>query len=163
MKAVVMYTCFCNKKKKCKSCFSIFLNILFIKLLLMLCFYWLQVNFVPYDERLLPALQRRNWPVESIQSPANDHSPKSDMQRAPHSTETNGEPEPLTEKAQREAGLPIEVYGETLVRKCHAETRTARLFVLSSFCFLKVFYFYIWKIQFSQQVTLSYYYLIMVF
>ncbi|KAM6925519.1 centrosomal protein of 104 kDa [Xenentodon cancila] len=84
------------------------------------------VNFVPYDERPLPALQRKNWPVENIQSPANDHSPKSDVQKLPHSTEMNGEPEPLTEKAQREAGLPIEVYGEALVAGAYSKTWCCR-------------------------------------
>ncbi|XP_061592671.1 centrosomal protein of 104 kDa isoform X2 [Cololabis saira] len=83
-------------------------------------------NCVPYDERPLPALQRKNWPVENIQSPAHDHSPKSDVQRPPHSSEKNGEPEPLTEKAQREAGLPIEVFGETLVAGAYSKTWCCR-------------------------------------
>lgn len=69
---------------------------------------------MPYDERPLPTLQRKDRPVES---PAEHHSPQLDTQKTPHSPEMSGEPEPLTEKAQREAGLPIEVYGESLVRK----------------------------------------------
>lgn len=78
--------------------------------------YW-QVTSVPYDERPLPALQRKDRPAEAIQSPAELYSPQPDTQRTPYSPEMSGEPEPLTEKAQREAGLPIEVYGESLVRK----------------------------------------------
>lgn len=76
-----------------------------------------QVTSVPYDERPLPALQRKDRPVEAIQSPTERHFPQPDTQKSPHSPELSGEPEPLTDKAQREAGLPIEVYGESLVRK----------------------------------------------
>lgn len=72
---------------------------------------------MPYDERPLPALQRKDRPVEAIQTPAELHSPHADAQRTPQSPELSGEPEPLTEKAQREAGLPVEVYGESVVRK----------------------------------------------
>lgn len=72
---------------------------------------------MPYDERPLPVLQRKDWLAEAMQSPAELHSPQLDTQRTPYSAEVGGEPEPLTEKAQREAGLPIEVYGESLVRK----------------------------------------------
>jgi len=76
---------------------------------------------VPYDERPLPALEKKEHLEESIQIPAVDHSPESDVQRTPRSPEMSGEPEPLTEKAQREAGLPIEVYGESLVRNLQTE------------------------------------------
>lgn len=72
---------------------------------------------MPYDERPLPALQRKDLPAESIQSPAAELSPKSDIQKTPQGAEMGIEPEPLTEKVQREAGLPLEVYGESLVRK----------------------------------------------
>lgn len=71
---------------------------------------------MPYDERPLPALQRKDRPMEAIQSPAELHSPRADPQKTPQSPELSGEPEPLTEKAQREAGLPVEVYGESVVR-----------------------------------------------
>lgn len=80
-------------------------------------FFWWQVTSVPYDERPLPALQRKDQPLEATQSPAEEHSPISEVQRTPQSTEMSGEPEPLTEKVLREAGLPIEVFGESLVRK----------------------------------------------
>lgn len=62
---------------------------------------------MPYDERPLPTLQ----------SPAGQHSPLSDTQRSPNSLDTSGEPEPLSEMAQRQAGLAVEVFGESLVRK----------------------------------------------
>lgn len=77
----------------------------------------LQVSSVPYDERPLPALQRKGRPVEAMQSPAEQYSPRSDAQTTPQSPEMSGEPEPLTQKAQREAGFSIEVYGESLVRR----------------------------------------------
>lgn len=72
---------------------------------------------MPYDERPLPALQRKDRPLEATQSSAEEHSPISEVQRTPQSMEMSGEPEPLTEKVQREAGLPIDVFGESLVRK----------------------------------------------
>lgn len=34
----------------------------------------------------------------------------------PRSPGASGQPEPLTEKAQREASLPIDIYGDSLVR-----------------------------------------------
>ncbi|KAK2851131.1 hypothetical protein Q5P01_007407 [Channa striata] len=83
---------------------------------------------VPYDERPLPALQRKNQPVEVIQSPAEHHSPQHDAHKGPHSTDTNisEEPEPLTKKAQREAGLPIEVYGIKLVAEAYSKSWSHR-------------------------------------
>ncbi|XP_019126423.1 centrosomal protein of 104 kDa isoform X1 [Larimichthys crocea] len=86
----------------------------------------IDVTSVPYDERPLPALQRKNQPVEDIQSPAEQHSPQPDGQRTPHSPEMSGEPEPLTEKVQREAGFPIEIYGERLVVRAYSKTWSYR-------------------------------------
>ncbi|XP_035512002.1 centrosomal protein of 104 kDa isoform X1 [Morone saxatilis] len=86
----------------------------------------IDVTSVPYDERPLPALQRKDGPVEAVQSPAEQHSPRPDAQRTPRSPEMSGEPEPLTEKAQREAGLPIEVYGESLVAGAYSKTWSYR-------------------------------------
>lgn len=94
-----------------------YVNIIFQALyanVVVLC--W-QVIGVPYDERPLPALQRKDQPVEATKSPAEQQAPQADAQRSLHSPELSREPEPLTDKAQREAGLPIEVYGESLVRK----------------------------------------------
>lgn len=86
----------------------------------------IDVISVPYDERPLPALQRKDWPVEAIQSPEIGHSPQPDIQKSPPSPEMSGEPEPLTEKAQREAGLPIEIYGENLIARAYSKTWSYR-------------------------------------
>ncbi|KAM9856110.1 centrosomal protein of 104 kDa [Aulostomus maculatus] len=75
-----------------------------------------------HDEKLLPTLQRKDPPVEDIQSCAMELSPLSDVQRSPRSSEMSGEPEPLTERAQREAGLSIEVYGESLVARAYSKS-----------------------------------------
>ena len=55
--------------------------------------------------------------METVQSPAERQPPDPQPHRSPPSSELSGEPEPLTEQAQREAGLPIDVYGESVVRK----------------------------------------------
>ncbi|XP_074500766.1 centrosomal protein of 104 kDa isoform X3 [Sebastes fasciatus] len=86
----------------------------------------IDVTSVPYDEKPLPTLQRKDRPVEAIPSPAERHSPQPDTQQTPDSPEMSGEPEPLTEKAQREAGLPIEVYGESLVAGAYSKTWSYR-------------------------------------
>ncbi|XP_070824832.1 centrosomal protein of 104 kDa [Chaetodon trifascialis] len=86
----------------------------------------IDVTSIPYDERPLPALQRKERPVEAIQSPVEQHSPKTDVQRTPRSPEMSAEPEPLTEKAQREAGLPVEVFGENLVAGAYSKTWSYR-------------------------------------
>ncbi|TWW56239.1 Centrosomal protein of 104 kDa [Takifugu flavidus] len=67
---------------------------------------------VPYDERPLPTLQ----------SPAEQHSPLSDTQRSPNGLDMSGEPEPLSEMAQRQAGLAVEVFGESLVACAYSKT-----------------------------------------
>lgn len=72
---------------------------------------------MPHDERPLPAIRRTERPVESALSSEEQRSPQPGARRAPHSPEVSGEPEPLTETAQREAGLPLEVYGESVVRR----------------------------------------------
>ncbi|KAK5863247.1 hypothetical protein PBY51_000293 [Eleginops maclovinus] len=76
---------------------------------------------VSYDERPLPAL-RKDRPVALSLSPAQQLSPQPDAQRPPPSPEMSGEAEPLTEKAQREASLPIEVFGESLVAGAYSRT-----------------------------------------
>ncbi|KAM4570764.1 centrosomal protein of 104 kDa [Fundulus diaphanus] len=82
----------------------------------------LNITSVPYDERPLPALQWKDRPVESIQTPSAENSPKCDAQRSPRGPDVSGEPEPLTEKALREAGLPIEVFGESLVAAAYSKS-----------------------------------------
>uniref|UniRef100_A0A3Q3J7E3 Centrosomal protein of 104 kDa n=1 Tax=Monopterus albus TaxID=43700 RepID=A0A3Q3J7E3_MONAL len=79
------------------------------------------VTSVPYDERPLPALQRKEQSVEVIQSPAEGDSLQPDTHGSLPSAERSGEPEPLTEKTQKEAGLPIDVYGESLVAGAYSK------------------------------------------
>ncbi|XP_029362687.1 centrosomal protein of 104 kDa isoform X2 [Echeneis naucrates] len=87
----------------------------------------IDLNSVPYDERPLPALShRKDCPVEATQSPSVQYSPRPEAHRSPTSPEMGREPEPLTEKAQREAGLPIEVYGESLVACAYSKTWSNR-------------------------------------
>ncbi|KAF3860141.1 hypothetical protein F7725_000396 [Dissostichus mawsoni] len=57
-----------------------------------------------------------------VSEPPQQLSPQPDAQRTPPSPEMSGEAEPLTEKAQREASLPIEVYGERLVAGAYSRT-----------------------------------------
>ncbi|XP_029910924.1 centrosomal protein of 104 kDa isoform X2 [Myripristis murdjan] len=83
----------------------------------------IDVNSVPYDERPLPTLQRKDRPEEATPSPAEEHS---DTQGSPYSSRTPGELEPLTEKAQREASLPIEVYGDGLVAGAYSKSWSHR-------------------------------------
>ncbi len=72
-----------------------------------------QISSLHYDERPLPALRKRS-----------SDQPISELDEMPPMTETttsrspgaSGQPEPLTEKAQREASLPIDIYGDSLVR-----------------------------------------------
>uniref|UniRef100_A0A3Q0S5R0 Centrosomal protein of 104 kDa n=1 Tax=Amphilophus citrinellus TaxID=61819 RepID=A0A3Q0S5R0_AMPCI len=92
------------------------------------------VNSVPHDERPLPALQRKDQPLEATQSPAEENSPKSEVQRTPQSSEMSGELEPLTEKVQREASLPIEVFGESLVAEAYSKAWRYRKGALLSVC-----------------------------
>ncbi len=120
-----------NIIQNCESC-VMYVNIIFQALntqFVVLC--W-QVISVPYDERPLPALQRKDQPVEATQSPAEQPPPQPDTQRTLPSAELSREPEPLTDKAQREAGLPIEVYGESLVRKKGDMARLSYLRLLLS-------------------------------
>ncbi|XP_061129093.1 centrosomal protein of 104 kDa [Syngnathus typhle] len=86
------------------------------------------INFigVPFDERHLPAPQRKDQPVEAIQSPAMVHSVPLDTQRSLLSPVVGEEPEPLSEKAQREAGHAIEVYGESLVARAYSKSWSNR-------------------------------------
>ncbi|XP_026222696.1 centrosomal protein of 104 kDa isoform X2 [Anabas testudineus] len=86
----------------------------------------IDVTSVPYDERPLPTLQKNDWPAEAIQNPVEQHSPQPDVHKSPPSPELSREPEPLTEKVQREAGLPIEVFGESLVTGAYSKTWSYR-------------------------------------
>lgn len=68
----------------------------------------LQLQSVPYDERPLPA--SRKQPAVALEPEKSD----SDVSEAPRGGAA-GEPEPLTEKALREAGPAVDVLGESLV------------------------------------------------
>ncbi|KAM8863694.1 centrosomal protein of 104 kDa isoform 2-T2 [Spinachia spinachia] len=86
----------------------------------------IDVTCVPHDERALPAIQRTERPVEDAVSSVEQRSPQPGSQRAPHSPGVSAEPEPLTETAQREAGLPLEVYGERVVAGAYSKTWSYR-------------------------------------
>ncbi|XP_054637674.1 centrosomal protein of 104 kDa-like isoform X1 [Dunckerocampus dactyliophorus] len=87
----------------------------------------IDVSSVPYDELLLPAPQRKDQqPVADIQSPTMEQFLLRDTQRTLLSPETGIEPEPLSEKAQREAGLSIEIFGESLVASAYSKSWSNR-------------------------------------
>ncbi|KAK7884098.1 hypothetical protein WMY93_027221 [Mugilogobius chulae] len=75
----------------------------------------LQVAGVPYDERPLPALENRDRCTEPALSPAEELS-------VLHNTSgISGHPEPLTEKAQRQAADAIDAFGENIVRAAYSK------------------------------------------
>lgn len=90
-----------------------------------------QISSLPYDERPLPAYRKRlsDQPVSELEMP-----PLTDTSST-RSPESSGQPEPLTEKAQREASLPIEIYGDCLVRRT--------TFTASNWLILYVFFFFL--------------------
>nr|XP_019944600.1 PREDICTED: centrosomal protein of 104 kDa isoform X2 [Paralichthys olivaceus] len=71
----------------------------------------------PYDERPLPTHQRKEQPVETIRSPAEQQPPEPHTQRSPLNSEMSAELEP-----QREAGLSIDVYGESVVALAYSKS-----------------------------------------
>ena len=82
-----------------------------------------QVPSVPHHDRPLPALRTTNGPgevlpprpaAENARSPGLPHSPGS-SHASPALPGGTAEAEPLSEQAQREAGLSLEVFGEGLV------------------------------------------------
>ncbi|KAJ8386881.1 hypothetical protein AAFF_G00165820 [Aldrovandia affinis] len=80
----------------------------------------ISIGAMPYDERPLPALRQQQKPGEQ---------PEVRPDEAPDSTRrpgVTGEPEPLTEKAMREASFPIEVYGDSLVAGAYSKTWSYR-------------------------------------
>ncbi|NWJ02931.1 CE104 protein, partial [Crypturellus undulatus] len=80
------------------------------------------VEFLPYDERPLPAIRKQ--PEEGIASlePETTEEGVSDSPRSGIA----GEPEPLTEKALREASPAVEVFGEALVSGAYSKTWSYR-------------------------------------
>uniref|UniRef100_A0A8C7UTM1 Centrosomal protein of 104 kDa n=1 Tax=Oncorhynchus mykiss TaxID=8022 RepID=A0A8C7UTM1_ONCMY len=82
---------------------------------------WLLQSF----ELPLPALQRKGEMPQS--HPEESGLPPSPLATIiPCSPGVTGEPEPLTESAQREASFPIEVYGDGLVAGAYSKTWSYR-------------------------------------
>ncbi|NXE53096.1 CE104 protein, partial [Casuarius casuarius] len=81
-----------------------------------------KVEFLPYDERPLPAIRKQ--PEEGI-TYLEPETTEGDVSDTPRSGIT-GEPEPLTEKALREASPAIEVFGEALVSGAYSKTWSYR-------------------------------------
>ncbi|XP_024915458.1 centrosomal protein of 104 kDa isoform X2 [Cynoglossus semilaevis] len=80
-----------------------------------------------YDERPLPALHRKDRKTaELLQSPVFQKIPQLCTFGSPPLAEVSVEPEQLTKKAQIEAGLPIDVYGESLVAGAYSKTWSYR-------------------------------------
>lgn len=85
-----------------------------------------KLNVVPYDERPLPVLEERGRPVESTLTPAEEHSPQPDTTDPVLTSHIRGEPEPLSEKTQREAGSALEIFGETIVAAAYSKNWSYR-------------------------------------
>nr|XP_005167010.1 centrosomal protein of 104 kDa isoform X1 [Danio rerio] len=83
----------------------------------------IDINSLPYDERPLPTL--RNRLSDQSVSELDEILPLADT-ASPRSPRASGQPEELTEKAQREASLPIEIYGESLVAGAYSKTWSYR-------------------------------------
>uniref|UniRef100_F7ELJ0 Centrosomal protein 104kDa n=1 Tax=Xenopus tropicalis TaxID=8364 RepID=F7ELJ0_XENTR len=82
----------------------------------------INVDALPYDERPLPAQRKNKEDSFSYLEPEVNEEPVLDTPR----TRITGEPEPLTEKALREAGFAIEVFGEALVAGAYSKTWSYR-------------------------------------
>ncbi|XP_048375187.1 centrosomal protein of 104 kDa [Sphaerodactylus townsendi] len=81
----------------------------------------ISVEFLPYDERPLPAIRKQQEEGYTYCEPEVEEDPVD----TPRSGIT-GEPEPLTEKALREAGPAVEVFGEVLVAGAYSKTWSYR-------------------------------------
>lgn len=80
----------------------------------------LQLEALPYDERPLPAVHKPPA-VAAVEPEKSD----AEVSEAPRGGAV-GEPEPLTEKALREAGAAVDVLGETLVAGAYSRTWSHR-------------------------------------
>ncbi|NWI55999.1 CE104 protein, partial [Calyptomena viridis] len=80
------------------------------------------VDFLPYDERPLPAICKQVGEAVAYLEP---EVTEEDMGGSPR-TGITGEPEPLTEKTLREASSAVEVFGETLVSGAYSRTWSYR-------------------------------------
>ncbi|XP_015270171.1 PREDICTED: centrosomal protein of 104 kDa [Gekko japonicus] len=82
----------------------------------------ISVEFLPYDERPLPAIRKQQEEGYTVYEPEVIEEDPGDTPRSG----ITGEPEPLTEKALREAGPAIEVLGEALVAGAYSKTWSYR-------------------------------------
>ncbi|XP_056400330.1 centrosomal protein of 104 kDa [Hyla sarda] len=82
----------------------------------------INVDALPYDERPLPAQRKQKDEVFTYLEPDVSEDIIGDTPRS----RITGEPEPLTEKALREAGSAIEVFGEALVAGAYSKTWSYR-------------------------------------
>ncbi|NXX58905.1 CE104 protein, partial [Scopus umbretta] len=80
------------------------------------------VEFLPYDERPLPAVCKQCDEAIAYLEPEMTEEDIDDALRSG----ITGEPEPLTEKALREASPAIEVFGEALVAGAYSKTWSYR-------------------------------------
>ncbi|NXK63252.1 CE104 protein, partial [Sylvietta virens] len=80
------------------------------------------VEFLPFDERPLPTICKQ---VDEAVSYLEPEVTEEDMSDTPR-TGNAGEPEPLMEKALREASSVVEVFGETLVSGAYSRTWSCR-------------------------------------
>ncbi|XP_068096589.1 centrosomal protein of 104 kDa isoform X1 [Hyperolius riggenbachi] len=80
------------------------------------------INALPYDERPLPAQRKQKDDAFTYLEPEMNDDVGMDTPRS----RITGEPEPLTEKALREAGFAIEVFGEALVAGAYSKTWSYR-------------------------------------
>ncbi|NXO20105.1 CE104 protein, partial [Cisticola juncidis] len=80
------------------------------------------IEFLPYDERPLPTICKQ---VDEAVSSFEPEVPEEDMGDTPR-TGNAGEPEPLMEKALREASPVVEVFGEALVSGAYSRTWSCR-------------------------------------
>uniref|UniRef100_W5LKK4 Centrosomal protein 104 n=1 Tax=Astyanax mexicanus TaxID=7994 RepID=W5LKK4_ASTMX len=81
--------------------------------------------YLSYDERPLPALRRRS---------GDQTQPELSPTLSPQSPRASGEPEPLSEKTQREASLPLEIYGDAVVSGAYSKTWSCREDALLAVC-----------------------------
>ncbi|XP_063799531.1 centrosomal protein of 104 kDa isoform X2 [Pseudophryne corroboree] len=82
----------------------------------------INVDALPYDERPLPAQRKNKDDAFPYLEPEMNEDFAGDTPRS----RITGEPEPLTEKALREAGFAIEVFGEALVAGAYSKTWSYR-------------------------------------
>ncbi|KAG8568705.1 hypothetical protein GDO81_014113 [Engystomops pustulosus] len=82
----------------------------------------INVDALPYDERPLPAQRKQKEDAFTYLEPEVNEDFVGDTPRS----RITGEPEPLTEKALREAGFAIEIFGEALVAGAYSKTWSYR-------------------------------------